>query len=130
MVVVLVTFILLVSPFVALAAPLTERIVPCDGTSLNGGTECTFCSFAQLAQNVINTGIYIAVFLSAILFAYAGWNYITAGGDSGKAGEARKVFWNVGIGLVLILAAWLIIDIIMKLLVSQDALFGPWNQVC
>lgn len=100
------------------------KIVPCNGV------DCTFCDIAQLAQNILNTGIYIAVFLSAVLFAYAGWKYITAGGDSGGAGEAKKIFWNVGVGLVIILAAWLIVDLIMKMLVSESALFGPWNQVC
>jgi len=109
-------------------AQLPKQIVPCTGAT--GAEPCTFCHIAQLAQNVLNTGIYIAVFLSAILFAFAGWKHITAGGDSGKVGEARKIFWNVGVGLVLILGAWLIVDLIMKVLVSQQALFGPWNQVC
>jgi hypothetical protein len=114
--------LLLISPTLAFAQIPT--IVPCSGT------DCTFCHIGQLAQNVLNAGIYIAVFLSAILFAYAGWKYITAGGDPGKAGESKKIFWNVGVGLVLILVAWLIVDLIMKMLVSETALFGPWNQVC
>ena len=114
--------LLILSPYIAFAQIPT--IVPCNGV------DCTFCHVAQLAQNVLNDGIYIAVFLSAILFAYAGWKYVTAGGEPGKAGEAKKIFWNVGAGLVLILAAWLIVDLIMKILVSEQALFGPWNQVC
>ena len=103
-------------------------IVPC--TCATGATPCTFCHIAQLAQNILNGGIYLAVFLSAILFAYAGWQYITAGGESGKASEAKKIFWNVGVGLVLILAAWLIVDMIMGILTSREALFGPWHQIC
>ena len=114
--------VILISPAIAFAQIPT--IVPCNGVN------CTFCDIAKLAQNVINAGIYIAVFLSAILFAYAGWNYITAGGDPGKAGEARKIFWNVGVGLVLILGAWLIVDLIMGMLTSREQLFGPWNQIC
>ena len=111
-----------ISPSLVFAQP--TQIVPCTGV------DCRFCDIGQLAQNVLNTGVYLAVFLSAILFAYAGWNYVTAGGDPGKAGEAKKFFWNVGIGLVLILCAWLIVDLIMKTLVSEGALFGPWNEVC
>lgn len=103
-------------------------IVPCTGAT--GAKPCTFCHIAELAQNTINAGIYIAVFMSAFLFAYAGWEYITAGGDAGKADKARKIFWTVGVGLVLILAAWLIVDVIMKMFVSEGALFGPWNDVC
>ena len=113
---------LVLAPVVVFAQIPT--IVPCNGT------DCTFCHIAQLAQNVLNGGIYLAVFLSAILFAYAGWQYITAGGESGKASEAKKIFWNVGIGLVLILGAWLIVDMIMGILTSREALFGPWHEIC
>ncbi|MEK7109637.1 MAG: hypothetical protein AAB876_00285 [Patescibacteria group bacterium] len=105
-------------------AQIPAQIVPCLGA------DCTFCDIAQLAQNLLNTGIYIAVFLSAILFAYAGWQYITAGGESGKASEARKIFWNVGVGLLLILASWLIVDLIMKTLVKGEGSIGPWNSIC
>ncbi len=123
------TIALVVLPFVAFGA-LPDSIVPCDGTSSNGGTECTVCHLAQLAQNLLNTGIYVAVFLSAILFAWAGWKYVTAGGNPGKATQAREVFTNVVIGLVIILAGWLVVDTIMKTLVKEDGGFGPWNQIC
>src|SRR3989344_4385019 len=121
-----VLILLAISPSIAFAQIPT--IVPCTGAT--GSHPCTFCDIAQLAQNVLNAGIYIAVFLSAVLFAWAGLKYITAGGEPGKASEAKKIFWNVGMGLVLILAAWLIVDLIMKMLVNQSALFGPWNQIC
>ena len=116
-----------VAPTIVLAQIPT--IVP-ENCRAGAAQNCGVCDIAQLAQNVINAGIYIAVFLSAVLFAWAGFNYLIAGGDSGKAEHAKKVFWNIGAGLVLILAAWLIVDLIMKMLVNQDALFGPWNEVC
>jgi hypothetical protein len=118
--------LMLVMPSFAFAQIPT--IVPCTGAM--GDKPCTFCHIGQLAQNILNGGIYIAVFLSAVLFAWAGWQYITAGGESGKASEAKKIFWNVGIGLVIILAAWLVIDFIMKMLTNEGALFGPWNKIC
>lgn len=113
---------LLIAPAIAFAQIPT--IVPCNGT------DCKLCHIAQLAQNALNAGIYIAVFLSAILFAYAGFTYITAGGDPGKAAGAKKIFWNVGAGLILILSAWLIVDFIMKMLVGESTILGPWNKIC
>ena len=121
--------IVLIAPFVA-SAQLPSQIVPCDGTSAGGGTECTVCHIAELAQNVLNTGIYIAVFLSAILFAWAGWKYVTAGGNSGQAGQAREIFTNVLIGLIIILAGWLVVDTVMKTLVDESVALGPWNKIC
>lgn len=124
----LVLAIVALSPVIVLAQGI-PTIVPenCRGSA---ATTCKICDIAQLAQNTINAGIYIAVFLSAILFAYAGWKYITAGGDPGQAGDAKKIFWTVGVGLVLILGAWLVVDVIMKMLVNESAIFGPWNEIC
>ena len=112
-----------ISPSLAFAAnPTDKALVSCNGV------DCTFCDIATTAQNVLNMGIYVVVFLSAVLFAWAGGKYVTAGGDTGKTGEARRILTNVGIGLVLILAAWLIVDTIMKTLTNGS--FGPWNKVC
>ena len=65
-----------------------------------------------------------------MLFAYAGWKYMTAGGNIGKATQARDIFTNVAIGLVIILAGWLVVDTVMKTLVKEHAGFGPWNKIC
>ncbi len=110
---------------------LPGRIVTCSGAIDSGGLKaCTVCDLATLAQNVLNTGIYMAVLLSAFLFAWAGWVYMTAMGDSGKVTKARSVFTNVAIGLVIILVGWLVIDTLMKALVDQNGPFGPWNKIC
>jgi hypothetical protein len=102
------------------------QIVP-DSCNQRGGCQ-SVCDIAQLAQNVLNDGIFIAVVLSAILFAYAGFQYVTAGGNEGKTGNAKKLFTDVIIGLVIILAAWLIVDTIMKTFTGDK--FGPWNSIC
>lgn len=115
----------------ALASAQTiPTIVPDNCRGADAAKNCGFCDIGELAQNTINAGIYIAVFLSALLFAWAGWLYMTAGGEPGKASQARQIFWNVGVGLAIILAAWLIVDLIMKMLISEEALFGPWNEIC
>jgi len=114
---------ILAIPLVTSAA-LPDKIVPCNGV------DCDVCDIAKLAQNTLNAGIYIAIFLSAILFAWAGWKYVTAGGESGKVKSAREIFTNVLIGLIIILAGWLVVDTIMKTFVSESATLGPWNEIC
>ncbi|MEK7628247.1 MAG: hypothetical protein AAB421_02395 [Patescibacteria group bacterium] len=105
-----------------------SQIVPveCDGPN------CGFCHLVQLGSNLLNTGIVIAVILSALTFAYAGLMYMTSttmgGGDAGKAGKARKVLSSVAMGLVVILGAWLGVDTLMKTLVDEQK-FGPWNSI-
>ena len=124
---VIVTIVLVAIPALASAAGgLPTRIVQC-GSAYQPA--CGLCDIATLAQNVLNTGIFIAVFLSAILFAWAGWKYVTAGGG-GDVSAAREIFTNVLVGLVIILAAWLIVDTIMRTLVNENATIGPWNKMC
>ncbi|HEY4526511.1 MAG TPA: hypothetical protein VJK53_01550 [Candidatus Paceibacterota bacterium] len=127
-IVVLFAVIFFVAPTFALAAAgLPGQIVPerCNGV---GGCQ-SVCDIATVAQNVLNTGIYIAVFLSAVLFAWAGWLYLTsvAGGEISRA---KEIFVNVAIGLIIILAGWLVVDTLMRTLVGNGGSFGPWNKIC
>lgn len=110
-------------PLVALAAGMPDKIVTC------GGIDCTVCDIAATAQNVLNTGIFVAVFLSAVLFAWAGFLYLTNAANQENIGRARGMFTNVIVGLLIILSAWLIIDTLMKVLVGNGSL-GPWNKIC
>lgn len=106
------------------AAGLPDRIVPCDGV---GSNPCTLCHLVQLAQNLLNSAVFLAVFMSAILFAYAGWLYLTNEALHAQQ-EARGLFRDVVIGLIIILAAWLVVDTLMKTLTGGQYL--PWNSVC
>lgn len=118
----LVSLVVIAAPFALQAAGMPEQIVPkCDGP------DCTICDLATLAQNLINSGIFIAIFLSAILFAYAGWLYISNEAIS-AVDRAKKIFLDVVLGLVLILGAWLLVDTLMKVLLGGG--FGPWNKLC
>lgn len=120
------TLMFLFSPVLVLGQGLPSQIVP---TSCNEPGGCkSICDIALVAQNLLNTGIFIAVFLSAILFAYAGWEAVTAGGNTEKWGNAKRIFGNVLIGLIIILAGWIIIDTLMKTV--TNASFGPWNKIC
>lgn len=114
----------LIAPFsFALAqGTLPSQIVPCSGV------DCNLCHLVELAQRLINIGIFITIALSAMTFSYAGGMYLTSMGDITKATKARKVFTSVAVGLMIILGAWLGVDTLMKTLVDEQR-FGPWNSI-
>ena len=58
--------------------------------------------------------LVFAVVMSAFLFAYAGWTMLTSGGSSELYSKGKRVFGNVLIGLIIILAGWIIIDTLLK----------------
>jgi len=121
-------FLIALSIPIIASAQLIPQIVPKGCT----GPDCTLCHLVELAQNIINGGIYISIFLSAVFFAYAGWNYVSAnfpgGGGESSITYAKNIFWNVTIGLVIILSAWLIVDTVVRGLVQGEYL--PWAALC
>ncbi len=109
-------------PLLASAQPgLPEKIVPCNGV------DCTVCDLVKLAQNLLNSAIFLAVFMSALLFAYAGWLYLTNEALHAQ-NEAKGLFKDVVIGLIIILGSWMVVDTIMKTLAGGQ--YFPWNSVC
>ena len=92
-----------------------QEIVPCEGPN------CDFNKLIELAENIINFIILIAIPVAAGLFAYAGFLYITAAGDMGKVASAHKIFHNVAVGLIIPLAAWLIVNLIVGALFDENS---------
>ena len=147
-------FSILLTPVAAFAQGLpswTEALVQCgqvqlntpceidlpDGTSLPGNAvieECDTCDAVLLAQRIVRFFIYLGLVLATGLFVYAGVLYVTSGQNSENISKAHRVFWSVLIGLVIVLGAWLIVDIVMKTLYGDGTnangqRWGPWNEI-
>ena len=117
------------SPALAFAAGLPKQIVTCNGAVAgNGLPACSVCDIAIVAQNVLNTAIFILVALSAVLFAWAGWKMLIAQGDTESYSAGKRIFGNVVLGLVILLMGWIVIDTLMRTMLGSD--FGPWNKIC
>lgn len=93
--------------------PTCNTIVGANG---NFTDPCGFNQLVILANNIIRFLIIIGASLASIAFAYAGWLYITSGGDTGKISQAKDIFRKIVIGFVMMLAAWLIISLIIGML--------------
>ncbi|HNW71788.1 MAG TPA: pilin [Candidatus Paceibacterota bacterium] len=84
---------------------------------------CGFKELVDVVNKVINYVLFVlAIPIAAIMFAYAGILLITSGGEPSKRTKAKSIFVNVGIGLVVAAAAWLIINTILSI-VGFD---GSW----
>lgn len=100
-------------PVLGAQLAFAEPLVPCGG---RGQQPCEFNFLVTLIQNITNFLLILAVPVSAVLFAYAGFQYIFAAGDMGKIKKAHEIFWSVFIGLVFMASAWLIVKIIVDTL--------------
>ncbi len=92
---------------------LGQGLVPCEGAN------CNFASFIELADRVIDFLLFkISVPIASILFMYAGFLYVTAAGNPTQISKATGIFKNVGIGFILALSGWLIVNLITTALLK------------
>lgn len=80
---------------------------------------CNFADLVHLAQHIITFLLIIAGPIAAILFSYAGFLYLTAQDDTGKISQAHGIFTTVFVGLVIALAAWLVVSAISSALLKE-----------
>ncbi len=86
---------------------------------------CDFNYALTLINNVVKFILFgLAIPLAAIMFMYAGFEMVTAGGSEEKAGKARRIFTNAVIGLALAAAAWLIVELILTTLGYDGSWIG------
>lgn len=118
---------LLTMVFAVAFAPDTvtaQGLVPCSGS------ECNFCHFVTLANSVIAWLIGILALVFGVMVFIAGFGLVTSGGNDSKLTDAKKSLTNALIGLIIVLAAWLIVDTLIKLtLPNGETDIGPWNQI-
>lgn len=93
-----------------LALPIfvfAQGIIPCQ-------TGCGFNDLIALVNNLITLLIQLGTLVAAIMFAYAGWLYVTSGGSPSAVSKAKDIFFSVAIGFFFMLAGWLIVSLILK----------------
>jgi len=93
-----------------LEGPLVEA---CDGLI------CQFCDLVNLLQRVLNFAIAFTVIVATLMFAYAGILYVTAAANPKQIQKAHGIFSHVFAGFLLVLTAWLIINIILSVLTGR-----------
>lgn len=87
--------------------------------------ECYFDDVIVLAQNVINFLIFnIAAPLGAVMFAYAGYLYVTNAGNEGQVKQAHDIFLNVFWGLIIALGAWVTVNFVLEFFLGAGSGFN------
>jgi hypothetical protein len=132
---VLVSVVLVSAPDIVTAS---GGLVPCTGAP---GDECQFCKLVDLVNNVISWIAGVMTVIAAIIFTVAGFKLVTSAGNTSAKQGAKNLMTNGIIGLIIILAAWLLLDFGLKALLvggevnlrspdgSPVVEWGPWNVI-
>ena len=97
-----------------------------DGTPYNYTQPCTRCHVFKLAENVIDFGLEgVVPPVAAVLFIYAGLMILLAGANQKLFENGKTIFKNTFIGLLIILASWLIVNTFIQSF-GPDQVKGSW----
>jgi hypothetical protein len=77
------------------------------------GRICGFSDFITLIQRVIEYIFILVLPIMAIVFAYAGYLFLTSGGSETKRTAAKKAMTSALIGVIIIMAAWLLVKTVL-----------------
>jgi uncharacterized membrane protein (DUF485 family) len=107
----------------------------CEGVKDEGGTlslGCQLCNLIQLANKLIQFMTAFAFGIAVIFFLYAGY-LIMWGGVSGESlTRGKSIARGTVIGLIIVLASWVVINTIFQTLVNQGVGKGfvpPWQEI-
>jgi len=122
-------FVFIFTPDLAAAA-----FVQCEGTDVGGvGSACSLCDLVSMGNEILKWLIGVMMVIFSIIMVMAGFGLVTSGGNPSAKTAAKEKITNTLIGLIIVLAAWLLVDTIMKTLLPGNsgniAGFGPWSTV-
>ncbi len=79
----------------------------------DGGRMCGLGDFIELIQRIIEYIFVLILPIAAIVFAYAGYLFMTSGGDPNKRNAAKNAMTKLVLGIVVIMMAWLMVKTIL-----------------
>jgi hypothetical protein len=133
------TFLILVTPSLVLGADNVTQdgiytgggLIPCGQTADN---PCNSCHLVILANTIVKWVIGITFLIFAGMGVYTGVRMVTSGGNAHAKEDAKEMFTNLIIGLLIILGAWLMIDTLLRFVLKGGENgeidgYGPWSQV-
>ena len=103
------------------------------------GPECQLCHIVSIANIILNWLIGILLIVAVFIFIIAGFYLVKSTGNPEGLKRAKAHFINTLIGLILVIASWLIIDTLFRVLMGDTAVdrpggpavvgWGPWSRI-
>ena len=115
---------------------LQGGLVPCGRMCDDPNTDicecdpCTLCHLFVLFKKIVDfLTLNIISPLAVLMIVVGGVMFLTAAGDPGRIGTAKKILTAVVIGLCIVFLAWLIVDTIITFLTPAGSPFQNWSEI-
>jgi len=83
-----------------------------------------FPTFGSLLSNIIILALAASGLIFFFMMIWGGFRYLNAGGDPKNADAARQTLTNAGIGLLIVVVSFFIIELITRV-VGAKSIFSP-----
>ncbi len=101
-------------------------LVPCGGPPPE--PECNLCFLLQMGKNIVYFLLeYIAIPIAVLVIIYGAFMIMFAAGNEDRVKSGRGIIQTAVFGVVIALAAWLIVNTIISVLGKGDILF--WKDL-
>lgn len=98
-----------------------------DNTNINGAgcsglvccvnpPDCDFTDFKNTVANIILKLLQLCLAAVSLMFAYVGYEYLMSQDNAGRRQKAHGMLTKAGIGLIIVLTAFLIVELITRTL--------------
>ena len=84
------------------------------------GTNCGWNELISLINRIIRFLITVAAVVVVLMIAWAGWKLVSARGNAQALGDAKSALGKAIAGFVLVLTAWLIVDVVARALLGDE----------
>lgn len=90
-------------------------LVQCGNSQPPYNQPCTFSDMVALVTRIVSFALeYIAIPVTAVMFAWGGIMMAVSAGNESRFGKGKKILTGAAIGLAISLGAWLIVSAILK----------------
>lgn len=108
----------------------TSRFLPLVTCGVGDAKPCTICDIWVLSDRVVNFAFFLATPILIIVLIVGGFIYLTSGGNPKKTEQAKSLLTSAIVGIIIALAAWLIVSTILKNLAKEGNEFMlPWDKM-
>lgn len=88
---------------------------------------CSFCDALKVTANIVQFLFKVAIPIAVAMIVWGAFRMMTSGGSEQNVESGKKTVTSAVIGLVIVLAAWIIINTVLHLLAG--GIDFPWNEI-
>jgi len=104
----------------------TFSIVTC---GFEGAPKCDLCELLHTGQHVLAALVYAGVIASLIFILVGAVTIMISGGNEATFAKGKGTLVSAVVGLIIVLAAWLIVDTILNFLANPSGFPLPWYRI-